>query len=109
MQDMQDAVASGDLPPLDVDAANVLSWSVRSLQDHVRKNNVNLTMLKDLMHRVLDHPDFNAASDELDHDVHERLLKAVEDGDIEVIDMWEEGVGYQDNTVTFASARCRRC
>ncbi len=52
--------------------------------------------LKDLIQRVLHHPDFNA--DEVDHDMHECLMRAVEDGDIEVIDMWEEGDGLQDNT-----------
>ena len=30
--------------------------------------------------------------------MYERLMRAVEDGDIEVIDMWEEGDGLQDNT-----------
>ena len=30
--------------------------------------------------------------------MHERLMRAVEEGDIEVIDMWEEGDGPQDNT-----------
>ena len=35
---------------------------------------------------------------EVDHDMHERLMRAIEDGDIEVIDMWEEGDGLQDNT-----------
>jgi hypothetical protein len=54
------------------------------------------TLLKDLIQRVLHHPDFNA--DEVDHDMHERLMRAVEEGDIEVIDMWEEGDGLQDNT-----------
>ena len=52
--------------------------------------------MKDLIQRVLHHPDFNA--DEVDHDMHERLMRAVEEGDIEVIDMWEEGDGHQDNT-----------
>ena len=28
--------------------------------------------------------------------MHQRLMQAVEDGDIEVIDMWEEGDGLQD-------------
>jgi hypothetical protein len=28
--------------------------------------------------------------------MHERLMRAVEEGDIEVIDMWEEGDGPQD-------------
>ncbi len=30
--------------------------------------------------------------------MHDRLVRAVEEGDIEVIDMWEEGDGYHDNT-----------
>ncbi len=29
--------------------------------------------------------------------MHERLMRAVEEGDIEVIDMWEEGDGPQHN------------
>ncbi len=28
--------------------------------------------------------------------MHQRLIQSVEDGDIEVIDMWEEGDGLQD-------------
>jgi hypothetical protein len=47
--------------------------------------------LKDLTvtRRVLHHPDFHA--DDVDHDMQERLMRAVEEGDIEVIDMWEDG------------------
>jgi hypothetical protein len=33
---VQEAVAAGDLPPLDVDTANVFSQSERILQDHFR-------------------------------------------------------------------------
>ena len=57
---VQEAVAAGDLRPLDVDAANVFSRSEHILQDHVRKHNVNTTELKDLIQRVLHHPDFNS-------------------------------------------------
>ena len=42
------------------------------------------------------HPDFNA--NDVDHYMHNRLMRAVEDGDIEVINMWEEGDWLQDNT-----------
>ncbi len=45
---------------------------------------------------VLHHPVFNA--DEVDHDMHKRLMRVVEDGNIEVIDLSEEGAGLQDNT-----------
>ena len=93
---VQEAIAAGDLPPLDVDAANVFSQSNRILQEHVRKHGNNAAELQDLIQKVLHHPDFNAA--DVDHDLHERLMRAVEDGDIEVIDVWEEGDGPQDNT-----------
>jgi len=76
---VQEAIAAGDLPALDVD-----------------QHGTNAGELQNLIQRVLHHPDFNA--DEVDHDLHERLMKAVEQGDIEVIDMWEEGDGPQDNT-----------
>jgi hypothetical protein len=79
-----------------VDAANVFSLSEHILQDHVRKHDVNTTELKDLIQMVLHHPDFNA--DEVDHNMHDRLMRAVKDGDIEVLDLWEEGDGLQDNT-----------
>jgi hypothetical protein len=78
---VQEAVAAGDLPPLDVDAANVFSQSEHILQEHVRKHGTNAAELQDLIQRVHHHPDFNAA--DVDHDLHERLMKAVEDGDIQ--------------------------
>ncbi len=65
---VQEAIAAGDLPPLDVDAANVFSQSERILQEHVRKHGTNSGELQDLTQRVLHHPDFNA--DEVDHDLH---------------------------------------
>ncbi len=98
---MQEAVQAKDLPPLDVDAANVFSQSEHILQEHVHRHNTDATELKDLIQRVLHHPDFNA--DEVDHDMHQRLIQAVEDGDIEAIDMWEEGEGLQD--VTFVKRK----
>ncbi len=102
---VQEAVTAGDLLPLDADAANVFSRSERILQDPFRRHNTNAAELKDLIQRVLHHPDFNA--DEVDHDMHERLMRAVEMSDIGVIDMWEDGDGPQDNILS--SARCQRC
>jgi hypothetical protein len=100
---LQEAVAAGDLPPLDADAANVFSRSERILQDYFRRHNTNAAELKDLIQRVLHHPDINA--DYVDHDMHERLMRAVEEGYIEVMDMWEDGDGPQDNTFV----KCPRC
>ena len=62
---VQEAIAAGDLPALDVDAAEVFSQSERILQEHVRKHGNNAGELQDLIQRVLHHPDFNAA--EVDH------------------------------------------
>ncbi len=50
---VQEAVAACDLPPLDVDAANVFSQSEHIMQDHVHKHNVNATELRDLIQMVL--------------------------------------------------------
>ena len=69
-----EVVEAGDLPPLDRDSANVFTESERILQEHVLKHGTNAHELKDLIQRVLHHPDFNA--DEVDHDMHERLMRA---------------------------------
>ena len=55
---VQEAVAAGDFPPLDADAANIFSRSERILQDHFRRHNTNAAELKDLIQSVLHHPDF---------------------------------------------------
>ena len=73
---VQEAIAAGDIPPLDVDAADVFSQSERILQEHVRIHGNNAVELQHLIQRVLHHPDFNA--NEVDHDLHERLMRAVE-------------------------------
>ena len=48
-------------------------------------------MIKDLIQRVLHDPD------EVDHDMHERLMGAIEEGDLQVIDLKEDGDGEQDS------------
>ena len=45
---VQEAIAAGDLPPLDVDAADVFSQSKRILQEHARKHGTNAAELQDL-------------------------------------------------------------
>jgi hypothetical protein len=59
---MQEAVQAKDLPPLDVDAANVFSQSEHIPQEHVRQHNTYSTELKDLIQRVFHHPDFTLHS-----------------------------------------------
>jgi hypothetical protein len=58
---VQEAVDAGDLPPLDVDAANAVTQSELILQDQIRKHGSNSAEVKDLIQRVLHHPDFNTA------------------------------------------------
>jgi len=92
------------LPALDEDASNVFSKSESLLLDHATKKFKSLSELKELIQAVLHHPDFDL--DSVDHDLHERLMKAVEEGDIEIIDMWEEGDGDQD--VTFVKRKLEK-
>ena len=84
----------GHLPPLDIDAAGLFSKSERLIQEHVRKYKTGAAELKDLIQQVLHHPDFDPAH--VDHDMHERLMKCIEDEDIQVIDLWEQGDGNQE-------------
>ena len=55
---------------------------------------LNATFIKDLIQKVLHHPDFDP--DEVEHDMHERLMGAIEEGDLQVIDLKEDGDGEQD-------------
>ncbi len=64
--DTQIFANSEDMPPLDVDAANVFSKSERILQEHVRQHDINAIVVKDLIQRVIHHRDFNA--NEVNHD-----------------------------------------
>ena len=43
---------------------------------------------------MLHHPEFNTA--DVDHNIHDRPTHAVEDGQMDVLDMWQEGDGQQD-------------
>jgi hypothetical protein len=53
---MQEAIQAEDMPPLDVDAPKVFSKSERILQEeHVRQHDINATVVKDLIQKVLYH------------------------------------------------------
>lgn len=77
------------IDPPDADAANMFTASERLVQEHVRKYKTGAAELKDLIQKVLHHPDFNPK--DVDHDMHDRLMRAIEDGDIEVLDLKEDG------------------
>jgi len=57
------------------------------------------TDLKDLIQQVLKNPEFNI--DEVDHDMHERLQRAIDKGDIDITDFWQEGDGPGHQDVKF--------
>ena len=62
------------------------------MQDHCKLYTTSKAKLKDLIQKVLRHPDFDP--DQVDHhDMHERLMQAtsVEEEDILIWDKWEEG------------------
>lgn len=82
------------LPQLDREALGLFTASERILQDFAQEKKVNATFIKDLIQKVLHHPDFDPA--QVDHDMHERLMGAIEQGDLEIIDLWKEGDGDQD-------------
>ena len=92
------------MPVLNEGASNIFSKSEQILLDFANKRFKNASELKELIQDVLHHPDLNL--DSVDHDLHERLMRAVEDGGIEIIDMWEEGDGDQD--VTFVKRRLEK-
>ena len=91
---LQDALENEFIPALSADAAGHFTRSEQILQEYARKRTMNATELKSLIQEVLHHPEFNA--DEVDSDMHARLMKAVADGDVEIHDLWKEGDGDQE-------------
>ena len=73
---------------MDTNAANSFTASERLIQEHVKKYKNGSAELKDVIQP------WQVA--EVDHGVHERLMTAIEAGDIEVIDLWKEGGCNQD-------------
>ena len=66
------------------------------LQDHCKLYTTSKAKLKDLIQKVLhhpSHPDFDPDHWQVDHDMHERLMRAIEEEDILIWDKWEEGDG----------------
>ena len=41
------------------------------IQEHVRQHDINATVVKDLVQKVIHHRDFNA--NEVDHDMHQQI------------------------------------
>ena len=84
------------MPCPNLDDSCTFTKSERNLLNHQRLKGKKARHLKDLIQFVLHHPEleFNAAN--VDHNMYERLMRAVEDGQKDILDMCQEGDGQQD-------------
>jgi len=85
---------AGYIDAANADDSRVFTKSERLLLDYQKVKRMTATDLKDLIQQVLKNPEFNI--DEVDHDMHERLQRAIDKGDIDITDFWQEGDGHQD-------------
>ena len=84
----------GVLPEMDRGAPGLFTASKRIIQEFASEKKADATFIKDLIQKVLHHPDFDP--DNVDHDMREWQMTAIEEGDLEVIDLKEDGDGNQD-------------
>lgn len=87
-------VQAGHLPAINPDDRCAFTKSERILLDFQKLKKMKARDLKDLIQDVLKNPEFDPA--EVDHNMHERLMRAVEDGQMDILDMHQEGDGEQD-------------
>ena len=84
----------GVLPEMDREAPERLTASKRIIQNFASEKKVDTMFIKDLIQKVLHHPDFD--QDDVDHDMLEQQMTAIEEGCLEVIDLKEQGDSNQD-------------
>ena len=82
------------MPPPREEVRTAFTKSERILMDYQKLKRMSAQDIKDLIQEVLHNKDFD--SDEVDHDMHERLMRAVADGEMDIHDMRQEGDGEQD-------------
>ena len=82
------------MPAPEHDTAGVFTRSERLLLDFQKVKAMSAADIRDLFHDVLSQPDFD--SEDVDADMHNRLMRAVDTGETEVHDMWAQGDGEQD-------------
>ncbi len=73
----------GLVPPLDIDAADVLKGSEPILKACASKHNLTAAAINDIIKDVLKNPYFNL--DEVDTDMLKRLSEAIDSCDIKII------------------------
>ena len=82
------------LDPPDAESASLFTASKHLIQEQLRKYQNGGAELKDLIQQILQYPDFDP--EDVVHNMHQRLMLAIEEGNIEVIDLWEDGDGNRD-------------
>ena len=68
---------------------SVFTASKRIIQDFASEKKVDATFIKDLIQKVLPHSRLD--QDDVDHEMHELQMTAIEEGYLEVIDLKEDG------------------
>ena len=81
------------IPPLAPEAAGIITGSEQILKEYASASSLNARDIKRLSEVVLHNPDFNA--DDVDTDMLERLADSIDSGNLEIINMHQEGDGAQ--------------
>jgi len=89
--EFQEALDAGLVPPLNQEAGRLFTDSERLLQNYACARALTASHVKSLIEDVLRNPEFDPQ--EVDTDMMERLNRAIQDGDFEIIDVWKEGDG----------------
>ena len=82
------------LPEMDLEGPGLFTASKRIIQDFASGKKVDATFIKDPIQKVLPHSRLD--QDDVDHEMHELQMTAIEEGDLEVIDLKEDGDSNQD-------------
>ncbi len=90
---MYDISQAGFLPPLDKDAAGIITGSEAIFKEFASKHSLNASTINSFLKDVLKNPAFHA--DEVDTDMLQRLQASINSGDVQIIDMHAEGDGEQ--------------
>ena len=80
-----DVSQAGLLPPLDTEAAGIITGSEAILKEFASKHSLNASTINALIKDVLQNPAFSA--DEVDTNMLQRLQASVASGDVQIISM----------------------
>ncbi len=88
-----DISQAGFLPPLDKEAAGIITGSEAIFKEFASKHSLNASTINSFIKVILKNPAFNA--DEVDTDMLQRLQASIDSGDVQIINMHAEGGGEQ--------------